>query len=109
MYIKSNPQLHSVFLQNRVEFVIQVGAHRHVSEHAVQLVGELIAARLLQSVDHRLLCVHALCLLVYQSLCKHARVEFLKHVLVVDVLEDYDALRQLLVHLNQHIMKNYGV
>lgn len=107
MYIKSDPQLHPVLLQHGVEFVVQVGADRHVGEHAVQLVGELVAARLLQPVDHRLLRVHALRLLVYQALREHARVELLEHVLVVDVLEDYDALRQLLVHLNQHVIKHY--
>lgn len=36
-----------LLLDELVELGLQVTAHRHVGEHAVKLVGELVAARLL--------------------------------------------------------------
>jgi hypothetical protein len=65
----------------------------------VELAGELVAAGLLQPVDHRLLHVHRVALHVDEPLAQGPAVELLEHVLVVEVFEDGDAARQLVVDL----------
>ena len=48
-------QLHAVLLQMVLEAAVVVIAHRHISEHPVKLVGELIATGLLPTpVPHAL-------------------------------------------------------
>lgn len=74
-------------LQIHIEFIVQIGRYRYVGKHAMQFVGELIAACLLQSIDHRLFGIHALRLLVNETLGQHATVELLINVLIFDVLE----------------------
>ena len=65
----------------------------------MELGCELVATGLLQSVDHGLLHVHAVALHVDQPLAQAAAVELLENVLVVQVFEDCDAARQLVVDL----------
>lgn len=87
-------QFDVVPLEERAEFVVQIGADGHVGEHSVELVCEFVTARLFQSIYHRLLRVHALALLVDEPFGEHSAVELLKDVLVVDVFEYGDALRE---------------
>ena len=57
-----------LLLEEVGEFGVEVLGNGDVGEHAVELVGELVAARLLQPVDHGLLQVHGVGLLVDQTL-----------------------------------------
>jgi hypothetical protein len=54
-------------LEEGGELGVEVVGERDVGEHAVELVGELVAARLLQPVDHRLLQIHRMRLLVDEA------------------------------------------
>ena len=60
------------------ELVVEILCQGYVCEHAVELVCELVSARLLQPVDHGLLKVHRVRLLVDQTLTEVAGVEFLQ-------------------------------
>ena len=65
----------------------------------MELRGELVAAGLLEPVDHRLLHVHGVALHVYESLAQGPRVELLKDILVIQILEDGDAAGKLVINL----------
>ena len=84
--------------QERGELLIEVPGGEDVREHAMELGCELVAAGLLQSVDHGLLHVHAVALHVDQPLAQGPRVELLEHVLVVQIFEDCDAAGQLVIN-----------
>ena len=60
------------------ELIVEIFCQGDVCEHAVELVCELVSARLLQPVDHGLLKVHRVRLLVDQTLAEVAGVEFLQ-------------------------------
>jgi hypothetical protein len=98
-YVKVNAELivGILLLAEVAELLVEVLAHTDVGEHAVKLVGELVAARIPQTVDHVLLGVHAERDRVDEPLGQHLPVELVKEVLVVQVLEDGDAAEQLLV------------
>ena len=80
------------------ELLVELVRCQDVREHPVELGGELVSAGLLQPVDHGLLHVHAVALHVDQPLAQGPGVELLEHVLVVQILEDGDTARKLVIN-----------
>ena len=75
------------------ELAVEILGCEDVCEHSVELRGELVSAGLLEPVDHRLLHVHGMALHMYESLAQGPRVELLKDILVIQILEQFLRLR----------------
>ena len=65
----------------------------------MELVGELKSTSLFEPVDHSLFQIHGMRLLMDQTFAQISRIKLLEDILVVQVLEDSDAVVEFVIDL----------